>query len=156
MNSGRELDALVAEKVMGWHKGKCGECKNRPWLAEDYQCQFWHDQNGKDTDSPVNDIWSGGMGDSLQKKAWSPSTDIAVAWQVIGKYPQALVPLSDGKWWCGSEYGLGHSVGKQNGWFECLLNVANGSIAETAPHAICLAVLKAVGYDFSASKPSQK
>lgn len=133
MNPGRKLDALVAEKVMGLH--------------------LYRVENGPHQGTLM-------YGPPNERSSWFSlpyySTNIAAAWEVMAKFPHALVPLSDGKWWCRSESGLGYSVGKQNRWFECLLNVANGSIAETAPHAICLAALEAIGYDISGQDPSQK
>jgi len=63
LEAGPELDALVAEKVMGWHRAACSNWTERrsgqPWL---------------DVDSL-----------SAANPFWSPSTDIAAAWEVVEK-----------------------------------------------------------------------
>lgn len=137
MEAGRELDALIAEKVMGWHKGLCGECKNRPWLANDYLCSYWHDQNGKDTQNPINDIWTGGMSDNLEAKAWSPSTDIKAAWEVVEK-------MLENKYF---REGFDLTVTEPPGWTCNFGDDNTRSYAETAPHAICVAAIKAKGFE---------
>lgn len=57
MQAGRELDALVAEKVMGW---KLGDNRGAPaWFAHDeFRCEVWQ---------------------------FKPSEDIAAAWEVVEK-----------------------------------------------------------------------
>lgn len=104
MKPGRELDALVAEKVMGWQVGS----SIYPWLVVD----------GKVTQRLAE---------------WSPSTDIAAAWEVLTS-PKfcCWVMKSD------HESGLITAQVEHDG---------NRRIAqsETAPHAICLAALRAVG-----------
>lgn len=146
MKVGRELDALIAETVMGWRKLSCGECGNRPWLPKQIPCSYWHDQAGKDV-APISDIYGAGMSDGLQERAWSPSTDIKAAMQVVehrfkfGKESFTLQSPHEQtrKWWAcferkwpGKE--LGHGVDEHYTW----------TSAETAPLAICLAALKAV------------
>jgi hypothetical protein len=123
MNAGRELDALVAEKVMGWTSdlyahSLMGE-KVRLWLPP-----------------PPSDVAH--TADTLPRY----STDIAAAWEVVEKVsgPGLAFELVDvGSFnpgytelprWCAS-FGDG--------------NVVIAEEADTAPHAICLAALKAVG-----------
>lgn len=131
MNAGRELDTLVAEKVMGW-------------TAKDGR---WHDADGKDlgSDHADNDL---GLGDYYYPdEHWSPSTDISSAWEVVEKLQ------ADG-------WGLSlDSPGFRPGQWRCLLQrcdspddgrVRVSSLIEveestTGPHAICLAALKSVG-----------
>lgn len=137
MNPGRELDILVAEKVMGWKKLTCGQCNNRPWLPAGIPCAYWHNQDGKET-APIFDIWTGGMGDRLEELAWKPSTDIAAAWQAVENIRKRGFPLS-----------LNHQ-GKD--WWEAIFwdetdDRWKGE-GSSAPHAICLAALKAVGHEF--------
>ena len=110
MNAGRELDALVAEKVMGW---------------VDY-----------DTDT---ESWR--IGESDLGTHWRPvegarfSKDIAAAWEVVGymrakdEWAFSLGTDTDGDWdatfWEGDTF--------------------HDATADTAPHTICLAALKAIG-----------
>lgn len=110
MEAGREMDALVAEKVMGWEK-----VHNNPVV--------W------------GDSWYGIDGDALMRLPHY-STDIAAAWQVVEKVI------------AGDEY----EIGFENGQHYAKLGSAKGGYAwagqatgTTAPHAICLAALKAVG-----------
>jgi hypothetical protein len=70
MNAGRELDALVAEKVMGWRRHPTNQWNDR-----------WHDGDRElDADHAIE----GEGGDYYHPdKAWEPSTDIAAAWEVV-------------------------------------------------------------------------
>lgn len=116
---GRQLDTLVAEKVMGLETYKdvvpfCPQCgfkfypkgPGRMWC---HQCSEWIYSSTKDY-----------------------STSIEAAWEVVEKLrkEQMCFTLTD--------IGYAGSI---------LCCVGNGeAIAETAPHAICLAALKAIGY----------
>ena len=99
MNPGRELDALVAEKVFG-------------------ETIFKH------------------------KADWEPpeySTDISAAWEVVNKLSGGFYFSIDGQW-------RSQLTGKIS-WrsrFKPSLDAPYIS-GDTAPHAICLAALKAVG-----------
>lgn len=106
MKPGRELDALVAEKVMGWTLPQ-----HSPFL-------LWQGRNCV--------------------VEFRPSTDIAAAWEVVEK-------MSDG-----FRFDL-HKVGGMSLWntrftenkvFNALTSTYDSTLA---PHAICLAALKAVG-----------
>lgn len=101
LSPGRELDALVAEKAMGW-------ARNR----------------GSGVGFTTPD------GEYRSIDIWSPSTDIAAAWQVVGKL---------------RERGFGFSL--NDAWIAWFLAAPNEyqASADTAPHAICLAALRAVG-----------
>lgn len=132
MAPGRELDALVAEKVMGWQ-----------WANEGVRGQYR--LHPPDSTSPTGaypvDVGPG--------EEWSPSTDIAAAWEVVEKLramnstlelysPGALV---------NDEMGI-HAVEWQatfKSWEEPWGPHGPSVEAQTAPHAICLAALKAVG-----------
>lgn len=115
MKPGRELDALVAEKVMGlkinWDETTpcplCGDvgrfCGARMWCSHD----GWYYSQYKDY-----------------------STDIAAAWEVVEKL------RGDG--WI---FNLSDSWAAQ---FHMPGNILVVSSAKSAPHAICLAALKAV------------
>lgn len=106
MKPGRELDALVAEKVMGRTKPE----------------HF------------------------VPKNVWLPhySTDIAASWEVVEKmrsmgfyYSVGSIVALGGR---GPTLTESHAAGfgKRNALFETVSG-------ETAPHAVCLAALKAVG-----------
>ena len=121
MVAGRELDALVAEKVMGWERIVM---KDKPGAVS------WpHPPKGFD----------------VNHNRWSIiphySTDIAAAWEVVEK----LAPEF--------EWILENDV-KDGGWSAIIYKWEGTSVvsspigrsdADTAPHAICLAALAAVG-----------
>ena len=100
MQPGRELDALIAEKVMGQNtRGLSG-------------CGSW------------------GCGCSSDPYPHLPkySEDIAAAWRVVEKLDGTYEPVIE-------RHGPGWTA-----WFD-----SNQAWADTAPLAICLAALKAVG-----------
>lgn len=106
MEAGRELDALVAEKVMG--------------LDCSWRCVTL-DGTGRD------------RGPARRIKPYS--TNIDAAWEVVEKLKE------------------NHTVnihGYSDGWEVGLIGPGSAAVdgqAETAPHAICLAALKAVGHN---------
>ena len=117
---GCEPDALIAEKVMGWKRGDyCWFDGGRPV----YQTSDWT-PNGM---APFRE--------------WNPSTDIAVAWEVVKKmqrlgwYFSLTNKASDGKAFIWTAE-FSNSSGK---FYECVV------LTIEVPHAICLAALKAVG-----------
>ena len=128
---GRELDALVAENVMGCRvKWRTYGLKGRYPYCD---C-VGHAGVHNDTDEQNDDMLA------------SYSTDISAAWQVVEKvglfhrYGDCLTYDHDSKKW---------QIGKY--WREydgVALDVTVD--ADTAPHAICLAALKAVGYEVQA------
>lgn len=123
MKPGRELDALVAEKVMGWTwsldektgwwtltspEGRIGMCENKSVLIES----------------------------GLHFPDYS--THISAAWEVVEKIKDRsgldLLFSPTRKIWQAT-FTMEHP-----------LRVENLSQEQTAPHAICLAALKAVGH----------
>ena len=103
MSPGRELDALVAEKVMGGRRMRTTDAR-----------YYW---NGLNTNGELP----------------AYSTDIAAAWTVVERL--------------GDKFNF---IGKcADGWNAVLFYDGNshGEIAPSAPHAICLAALKAVGVE---------
>lgn len=104
----RERDALVAEKVMGWTLGT-GDGNGYGYNFE--------------------------FGVFRDSKPWSPSTDIAAAWEVVEK----LFPAED-------EFNL-RCFRRQN--WKCTFRYFEGysSYATTAPEAICLAALTGLGVE---------
>jgi len=121
--AGRELDALVAEKVMGWtvcRDASCGGCEATVLLMEDgWRVRAPLDQGG----------WPLGW--------WTPSTDIAAAWEVVEKLRVLGFNVS-------VSCAHGMRTWDVRGWKADNTGrfIAH---AETAPLAICLAALDALG-----------
>lgn len=120
MEAGRELDALIAEKVMGWTN--VAERRNtftRPGAL------IPSDWRG----------WSGDTPNGEREQLIPPySTDIAAAWQVVERFSAKWIDIvyrPDAGWWVTID-GRGHGN-------------AGGAIEKTLPLAICLAALKALG-----------
>lgn len=67
---------------------------------------------------------------------WSPSTDIAAAWEVVEK-----IGLFSDEAYDGIGFTLWHDA---NGWFVGTPDFRTGVQAPTAPLAICLAALEAL------------
>lgn len=127
--AGRELDALIAERVMGWKVIETDDCNGEDnfWLSKDGQHPF-----------------EGEYGDDLELPAYS--TSIADAWKVVEKMRAARTWDFSVSWHQGYDTAFG-----VDGW-ECEINgwddtryerVATSDIQKTAPHAICLAALRA-------------
>ena len=127
MKAGRELDALIAEKVMG-HKCSCGreDLNNR---ANPYGIKGFCLVHGS------TDIVGGNY-----------STNIADAWEVVEKLGR----------WRGFDFMLVmpdpeqtfHLHTYEAGWYEATNDGPERRVvsdADTAPLAICLAALKAKG-----------
>ena len=121
MEAGRELDALVAEKVMGYERRLDG-------LGQEY----W-----READKPRVRL-VGTICDPQDLPLFAPSTDISAAWEVVslliekGYYVDILYSAKAHVWSCLLDYG---------GYREADV------IGDTAPYAICLAALKAVGIE---------
>lgn len=133
LNPGRELDALVAERVMGWRRLSYQQA----FPDSDFQrgrtklTSYWHDPSGAKK-ALAEDSY-----DYYQPEdAWSPSTDIAAAWTIIDKM------IADG--WEVGEAGYSRSQRKWDFTFNGGIAFP-GPLCDSAPHAICLAALKALG-----------
>lgn len=76
---------------------------------------------------------------------WSPSTSIETAWEVVGKFCVPVRNPGDDHWETSVYYAMTH------GTWTCSINFCGSIIGEStapsAPLAICLAALKAVGAD---------
>lgn len=131
MEAGRELDALVAEKVMG--------------LSQ--RSGSWFDNLGNKLYSPASTY--------SDDDIWLPeySTDIKAAWEVAEKSDiESLIRIEDGRW-------IANVVGyydpnegtkawpRLNEYYEISIyeDAVKDTIGKSAPHAICLAALKAMG-----------
>lgn len=138
MNPGRELDALIAEKVMGWE-----------WYSKEKLNELGYNTN-KNLLLPSNIGQADGNGWCAIESHISPySTDISAAWEVVEKFSRKngrsgggpIINIShDGNWHC--DFGGGDGT------------LGSGAVAqsETAPHAICLAALKACGVELNKTK----
>ena len=121
MEAGRELDALVAEKVMGF---------------------YWRDVNEHQRalcPPGIDDFFEILWGEDLDKYVPDYSTDITAAWLVVEKHPHYFI-LSRTNDWRGP--GM---LGDPKKWV-CRFYAPERFkvVADTAPLAICRAALKAV------------
>lgn len=134
----REIDRLIAEKVFNWE-----------WRQREYNRRVFGEN------PPTYYVWWDKDIDNvpalcLTEKTnyntdYTPpfSTDISVAWQVVEKMAETWpdVSISKSRW-------------TQNaGYYECLFEKTEDdrffTEANTAPMAICLAALLAVGVDIA-------
>lgn len=121
MEAGRELDALIAEKVMGL----------QPWPVQEFSERVFRAALVPQGHDP------------LPCSCPKYSSDIAAAWDVVERLRDFKHPEDEHagftvwQYWKGG-YAAGWS------WHEAEYGV---ELADTAPHAICLAALKAVGVD---------
>lgn len=125
MKPGRELDALVAEKVMGWTLVADPRADGQP---------MW-------VDADKNAKWPAEPPDRWGKGIWRPSTDIAAAWELV----EALGRKFFGFALTRSEHGLYRAEFSMRG-----VETDFRAPAVTAPLAICLAALRAVGHQVPA------
>jgi hypothetical protein len=119
MNAGRELDALVAEKVMGFHKHH----------AHDYYINVPDEEWDNNNDAPFPYYWP--------QWGFPPySTSIADAWLVVEKLRENFdgIVLAYRNGDTGKEWRVEFNT--EHGW--------SAEYAETAPMAICLAALEAI------------
>ena len=121
---GRELDVLVAEKVMGWRSGKCNGFVDEYYSG--WRCQ----------ECGTTGQW--GFQGEHEKEPSPYSTDIAAAWEVVEKieglkphHDLLIIPSYPAVAWEEAPVDF-HDYGR---------DVIRG---ETIPHAICLAALRAV------------
>ena len=126
MEPGPELDALVAERVMGWKRLEDGIKKMDP----------------KNKVVLYTDDEFGVLPSCYPGPRWSPSTNIAHAWEVVERFgPEWSVEIErwphrgDKDWACRMVEFFKDKPG---------IKSQAGELAPTAPHAICLAALKAV------------
>lgn len=139
LKAGRELDALIAKKVMGWRRMTYAEryAPRNPgshgYGADRRLTGFWHSSE-LDSLGIYAEVARAEYCDDYYEpsEAWSPSTLIEDAWWVVDairhKYGGALLHLhrnGDDTWWA--------IFGKDED---------PGETGDTAPHAICLAALK--------------
>jgi len=133
LEAGRELDALIAEKVFGW---KCYKTKN-PFDAFDKELYMM-----------VNKGVEKGLAEVEELKRYS--TDISAAFEVVEKMQKEEFWFcfhGPGKWTNGTHYHEQDEwrCGIQKGAIEeaALIDVEASSFAKTLPLAICKTALKA-------------
>lgn len=123
LKAGRELDALVAERVMGWTVNRTND---RHWHTVGPTGRERHILIGRDCCAGQHDYDS---------HAFMPSTDIASAWLVVEK-------LNATGWLCDlfrNQMMTHWHVAFAKDHTDSFVNDAS------APLAVCLAALKAVG-----------
>jgi len=136
MNAGRELDALIAEKVMGWHLH-----------TDKHSHTYWADIDNRFMVgiSPYEDDFGySNLGDDedFHTLHWHPSESILWAWQVVEK----LLPNFRIEYYLNDESHTDYTDAP--GWHADFWLDGGTGCAEgcaTAPLAICLAALKATG-----------
>lgn len=122
VNAGRELDSLVAEKVMGWQQPN--------HLGHADICASWGPSKMCTCDGELR---------------WPPySTSIAAAWQVVEKLESIGFDFMCGISKRGRPFQNSASFRLGDKEEPSYKNV---EVWETMPLAICLAALKAVGYE---------
>ena len=114
----RVLDAAVAERIMGWHRDT-----SRP------QSPCWVTSDGQ----PFSGSWSDAFVD-----CWKPSERIEQAWQVVEEMQR--------RYGFGSKNGFTLMRREGEAWY-CEFPRPRWECAEadTAPEAMCRAVLSALG-----------
>lgn len=127
MEAGRELDALIAEKVMGWRIfEKYADWIGIPIGREPYPALVWNYSN-----PPGWLLWSQ---DKKDAKIWSPSTDIAAAWQVVERLAVGMIQFRYENTGTGTVYAK---------FVDCAHNhLTWGDASTSVSHAICLAALQ--------------
>ena len=133
LEAGRELDALVAEKVMGWREDAY---------------HYWADPGGGD-----ETFWvvAGSTEDHPGNRAWCPSTDISAAWGVVEHvrrmHParvwfELYAPRGDLPW---TAVFFTRCLEWEDSMYEMGSDRIIPSSGKEAPLAICRAALKVVG-----------
>lgn len=136
MSPGPELDLLIAEKVMGW-----------TWVTEDAEePQYLPWLISPKVGTAFRGVWYPKTGVASGLPAYS--TEISAAWQVVEKLDALGFYVTvdrlghDPRFWRAETHTWDADEGGRVG--------DNWHDAETAPHAICLAALAAVGVEIPA------
>lgn len=141
MKPGRELDALIAEKVMGFVIADVGCGSDVVTGEEKFKEMIAVDECDKDTYLKAK------VGENLKyfKEIPNYSTDISAAWEVVEKIKS---------WQIKTEWGRGQFIllDDQGEWIAGWYpeggpgdrSIEFSGTSESASHAICLAALKAV------------
>lgn len=122
LEAGRELDALVAEKVMSYEWMDWPLNPEQPHLVP------------PGYEDPRKPVWW--LGRSVQELVPNYSSDIAAAWQVAGVFDEVDLHKGQHGWLCRLERGDDDAI-----------QMGEAFRAASAPLAICRAALDAVGSD---------
>ena len=131
MQAGRDMDALIAEKIFDWIWCACPDSFKpglpmRRWLSEPYSnAPRWDGV----TEMPIEGLYR------QESNVLEYSTDIAAAWQVVEK-----LTCTTKQWFHLNQFSTGCNAIFQNDAYD---GYDAESDAETAPLAICRAALKA-------------
>lgn len=142
LKAGRDLDALIAEKVMGWQVFKRKWSENaidKPELRSTWA--ILPDGSEKFLFHAPN-IYSG-------REPWSPSTDIAAAFTVVERFTGKGVPF-------GISYDVNYGYDKRTGWSISIDGVSVVTFYESLPLGICLAALDTLTWDDKTLEASTK
>jgi hypothetical protein len=138
MKAGRELDALVAEKVMGLYKESNGKGYFDKSLA---MAEFDYTPMARTLDDGKL-AWTQGNGNRWFTRTLPDySTDIAAAWEVARKMKVSLICSVDG-WYAAVTGDVIHTCDR----FPNIAKEVHGkywALADAAPEAICKAALLA-------------
>jgi len=143
MKAGRELDALIAEKVMGWKLFRVGYCGTDDETPEQGKYEKALDRAGFDSVGWY--VWTGGkvvLWEDGFTKEHCFSTNIADAWEVVRKMGMVLIENSGEAFGKLDEWNVqfvGHDKEGEPHWVS--------ESAETVELAICLAALKVVSQE---------
>lgn len=123
MPAGAEMDAMIAEEVMGWHLV----------VEEDTNWKrYWHDDENHYQHMAAKDGDNYGDGEDFHLIFWHPSQSILWAWDVVERldssFSLARAWLLEDANWKGYSFWVG----------------GVSAFGETAPLAICRAALLAV------------
>ena len=141
MEAGCTMDALVAERVMGWRYSPGWECHIPPEqiAMPDEMWTDWQHDAGEFWKEPIKEhhvsgiVYSGDFSKIIMPQ-WS--RDIAAAWEVVEKMAELIGPISVAWGSFGTEGNMASVM--------ALVGIPPGVVAPTAPLAICRAALLAV------------
>ena len=134
----REIDALIAEKVMGWVKKTITlAVKNKEGYVQSWEETCLVNPKFPDVDLLHRLEFSEDQSDKQKMPYYS--TSISDAWEVVEKmkrhFPSIVYNSSDSN----------SSMWNISFWKDEFGGESWDAIAETAPRAICLAALKVIG-----------
>lgn len=133
LQPGRELDAMIAERVMGW-----------PHIGETDAFRLFTSYGGVIFDGVPEKFTIGSI-----PHRWEPSTDIAAAWDAVERVQSELREVGSRGGICDVRLTV-HRYGPEGDYRVAfskhpMRRLYAAAWSKSLPHAICLAALKAVG-----------